>query len=196
MKKIYRLVLCLFVLGIPLRSFAAVFELSEKDFRDARDFVALHKQDTGIALNNKYSIGENKLFTERIIIRTKWHKLVLLYMVKRPGEAPTREEIQAIAADKNLEIDVILFGHSLCFAKDYKAAIMQDGKRLAPGKIHADHFEIAQHKQKLHPGFPAYTATLRTYFNLESIDSAKPFTLVLINNDLETSFTIDLRNFR
>jgi hypothetical protein len=196
MKKIHRLVLCLFMLGIPLQSPAAVIDLSEKDFQDARDFVALHKQNTGIVLNNNYSIGENKLFAERIIVRTKWHKLVLLQMVKGPGEAPTPEEIKTITADKNLEIDFILYGHSLCFAEDYKAAIMQDGKRFDPEKIHADHFEIAQRKQTLHPGFPEYRATLRTYFNLTPIDIEKPFTLLLMDNGLEKPFTIDLRNFR
>ncbi len=201
MKKMYQLILCLFVLTIPLQSPAAVIDLSENDIREAREFVALHKQNTGIVLNNTYSIGGNQLFSERIIVRTKWHKLVLLFMVKAPGSALSAAEKELILGDPNIQIDIILFGHSLGFAKRYKALIRQSAcdnrsaLRLEPEKLHADHFQVTN-KMGINSGFPNYRATLRTYFDLKRIDTSKPFSLILIRDDSKESFLIDLKNFR
>jgi len=196
MKTAYCLIIPFIVIVFFTQSPAATIELSETDFREAREFAALHKQNTGVVLNNTYSIGENKLFTERIIIRTKWHKLALLYMLKAAGATLTDEEMKAVTGDKNLQIDVILFGHSIDFAQNYTALISQNGNRLNPQKIHADHFETAQSKQDIYSGFPAYTATLRTYFNLASIDISKPFTLTIMHDNHEKSFSVDLQKFR
>lgn len=196
MKTAYCLIIPFIVMMLFTQSPAATVELSETDFREAREFAALHKQNTGVVLNNTYSIGENKLFTERVIIRTKWHKLALLYMLKASGAELTDEEKKAVIGDKNLQIDVILFGHSIDFAQGYKAVISQNGVRLDPQKIHADHFESAQSTQDIYSGFPAYTATLRTYFNLAPLDISKPFTLTIIQDNHEKSFDVDLRNFR
>jgi len=192
----YWLILCLFALTIPLQSPAAVIDLTEQDFQDARNFVALHKQNAGIVLNNTYLIGSNKLFTEHAIIRTKWHKLVLLYMAKYPDTKLTDIEKEVLTRDDNLQIDIILFGHSLGFAQDYKAHISQGDIRSKPQKIHADHFQSAQHKKNIYSGFPRYTATLRTYFDLTGIDTTQPFTLTVTTDECTKPFTIDLRNFK
>ena len=153
------------------------------------------KQNTGIALNNIYSIGENQLFTERIIVRTKWHKLVLLFMAKAPGSALSDAEKKLILGDPNIQIDIILFGHSLGFAREYKALISQGALRLEPEKLHADHFQV-MNKTGIHSGFPDYRATLRTYFDPKRIDISKPFSLILLRDGREESFPIDLKNYR
>jgi hypothetical protein len=195
MKKIFALAIVLLILNLPLQAGAVCSDLSENDIREAREFAALHKQNTGIVLNNTYSIGGNQLFSERIIVRTKWHKLVLLYMVKAPGSALSDAEKELILGDPNIQIDIILFGHSLGFAKKCKAFISQGALRLEPEKLHADHFQVTNN-MGLHTGFPDYRATLRTYFDLKRIDTSKPFSLILIRDGREESFPIDLKNFR
>ena len=195
MKRIYALAIVLLILNLPLQAGAVCSDLSENDIREAREFAALHKQNTGIVLNNLYSIGGNQLFSERIIVRTKWHKLVLLYKVKAPGSALSDAEKELILEDPNIQIDIILFGHSLGFAKEYKAHISQSALRLEPEKLHADHFQVINN-MGTHSGFPDYRATLRTYFDLKRIDTSKPFSLILIRDGREESFPIDLRNFK
>ena len=100
-----------------------------------------------------------------------------------------------IHGDPNIQIDIILFGHSLGFAKKYKALISQGALRLEPEKLHADHFQVTN-KMGIHSGFPDYRATLRTYFDLKRIDTLKPFSLILIRDGREEPFPIDLKNFR
>ena len=195
MKKIHALTLVLFVLSLPLQAGAVCSDLSENDISEARAFAARHKKNTGIVLNNTYSIGGNQLFSERIIVRTKWHKLALLYMFKSPGSELTEPEKEAILEDPHLQIDIISFGHSLGFAKQYKALISQGALRLEPEKLHADHFQVIN-KTEIHSGFPDYRATLRTYFDTKRIDTSKPFSLILKRDGHEESFTIDLRKFK
>lgn len=196
MKKIHALILALLVLNLPQQAGAVCADLTEHDIGEAREFAETHKQNTGIVLNNTYRIGENKLFTEHVIIRTKWHKLALLYMVKTPGSELTGAEKETVLGDPNLQIDIILFGHSLDFAEGYQALISQNDLSVKARKIAADHFQLGHYKSNIYSGFPAYSATLRTYFNLASFDSSKPFTLILIRSGHEKSFVIDLRNFR
>ena len=108
MKKIYSLIIALFILTLPLQAGAVLIDLTEDDIREARAFAARHKQNTGIVLNNIYSFGENQLFSERIIVRTKRHKLVLLYMVKAQGSALSDTEKKLILGDPNIQIDIIM----------------------------------------------------------------------------------------
>jgi hypothetical protein len=195
MKKMYALAIVLLILNLPLQAGAVCSDLSENDIREARAFTELHKKNTGIVLNNMYSIGGDQLFSERIIVRTKWHKLALLYMVKSHGSELTEAEKEAVLEDPNLQIDIILFGHSLGFAKECKAVISQGALHLEPEKLHADHFQVINN-MGIHSGFPDYRATLRTYFDLKRIDTSKPFSLILIRDGREESFPIDLKNFR
>jgi hypothetical protein len=188
-------IIALFVLTLPLQAGAVLLDLTENDIREARAFAELHKKNTGIVLNNTYSIGGNQLFSERIIVRTKWHKLALLYMVKDPGTELTEAEKEAVIEDPNLQIDIILFGHSLGFAKEYKALISQGALRLEPEKLHADHFQVLN-QTGIPSGFPDYRATIRTYFDPKRIDTSKPFSLILLRDGREESFSIDLKNFK
>jgi len=176
---------------------AVIIDLTEEQILEAKQFTASHKKNTGIVLNNNYCVGENKLFSERLIIRSKWHKLALIYTAKaKKNQDLSADEKDTILQDKNLQIDIILFGHSINFARDYKALISQNNKSILPEHIHADHFQIAQHKPNVLSGFPSYRASLRTYFNYADIDISKPLKLTIAKNSHKKTFEIDLRDFK
>jgi hypothetical protein len=197
MKNIFLPLIQTLLILLPLTAHAVIIDLSEQQIKEAAQFTADHNKNTGIVLNNDYCVGEKGLFLERVIIRSKWHKLVLIYAVKaQKNERLSAVEKETVLKDTNLQMDIILYGHSIDFARDYKALILQDSKKIEPKKIHADHFQIEQYPQNIFSGFPSYRASLRTYFSYEEIDVSKPFKLKISGNGYKKVFEIDLRHFK
>ena len=74
MKNLFSSLIQILLILLPLSANAVIIDLSEQQIKEAEQFTAKHKENTGIVLNNNYCIGENRLFSERVIIRSKWHK--------------------------------------------------------------------------------------------------------------------------
>jgi len=197
MKKIFFAAIQAFFLLFPIIAQGVLIDLSEEQVREAKQFSADHKKDTGIVLNNMYAVGKNKLFTERVIIRTKWHKTAIIAALKVQNNEPfTEKECADILNDTFLQLDIILFGHSIDFANDYQVTLIQNNKTLKPEKVHADHFQLARHRKNIFSGFPAYRATICSYFDYTQIDPLGSIKLIIQKNGAKKEFVIDLALFK
>ncbi len=197
MKRLLLGILCLLFLITPASVQAVIVNLTPEQIKGAEEFGILHKQETGILLNNQYSVGKSDIFSERAIVRSKWHKLSIISSIKAQNNKPFDEkEHTDILNDPCLQIDIIMFGHSISFAKDYQAKIIHHGEEILPEKIHADHFQIPHHTNNPLTGFPSYRATIRTYFRYDSFHPLCSLTLVIKKNGWQKKFKIDLENYK
>lgn len=197
MKQLLIITVWLAILTFPVPTQAVLFNLTPDQIQTAEEFAAEHKEKTGLVLNNQYSIGKNEIFSERVIIRSKWHKFAqMIAMKNQKNEKMTEKERADILNDPFLQIDIILFGHSLDFAKDYRVKLSQPEKEISPEKIHADHFEIAAHKGGHYSGFPAYRATIRTYFSYSRLCADCRLDLIIAKDGHKHKIQLDMSNYK
>lgn len=190
-------ILCLSLLSVPFPAQAVLVNLSPEQVRAAETFAAQHGEKTGLILNNQYAIGRREIFSEQVVVRSKWHKYALMTAVKnRKNQKMTEKERADILNDPFLQIDIILFGYAIDFAKNYRAKIIRRGKEILPEKIHADHFQIARQISGHYSGFPSYRATVRTYFRYDRLCPDCRLTLKTGQNGHEREFHIDMNNYK
>jgi len=190
-------ILCLLLLSVPFPAQAVLVNLSPEQVRAAETFAAEHGKKTGLILNNQYAVGRSEIFSERVVVRSKWHKYALMTAIKnRKNQKMTEKERADILNDPFLQIDILLFGYSIDFAKNYRVKIIYRGKEVLPEKIHADHFQIAQQIGGHYSGFPSYRATVRTYFRYDRLCSDCRLTLKTGQNGHDREFPIDMNNYK
>jgi len=193
-KRLFFSTFLILLLILPCTARAIIVDLSDNQIKEAENFGILHKEKTGVLLNNHYSVGKADVFSEHAIVRSKWHKLSLMTAFK--GEHLSEKQRADILNDPCLQIDIIMFGHSIRFASDYQAKIINHGKEILPEKIHADHFQVEKHKKNRFAGFPAYRATIRTYFSYDLIDPACSLTLIIKKNGSQKKIRVNLENYK
>jgi hypothetical protein len=131
-----------------------------------------------------------------LIIRTKWSKLALVSGIKADqGRAITLQDKESIIQDASLQIDIAVYGPSIEFAREYSAYARQNGKKVLPEQLHADHFQAGGKSQKA-GALSAYYAIIRTYFRYDALDVTKPFTLVLVKQQGAQVYEIDTARYK
>jgi len=196
-KRSFFSIFLILLLILPNTARAIIVNLSDNQTKDAENFGILHKERTGVLLNNQYSVGKADIFSERAIVRSKWHKLSIIASIKAQHNEPfTEKERTDILNDTYLQIDIIMFGHSITFAEDYRVKMICHKKEIIPEKVHADHFQIATHKKNRFAGFPAYRATIRTYFSYDLVDPACSLTLIINKNGHQKKIRVNLENYK
>jgi len=178
-------------------SHALVVTLNEEMVSSAKAYGIEHSKSIPAVLHDLYGVDKNDVFTEWLLVRSKWYKLAALAARKhRHAEHISSEDQAQIVNDDALQIDVIAYGRKLDFARDYRVEIVQAGRVIEPVKIHADHFQNAQTDKNSMRGFPCCTATIRSYFEYASIDPAQKADVILKKNGRQKTFTLDFSGFK
>jgi hypothetical protein len=197
MKKISCILVIAGMLCLAVMVQAVLVNLDTLNVEEAKRFGAANKKKIDRVLEKLYGLGSEGPLGREVVVRTKWCKLALLAAAKaREGADITAQELQLILEDPLLQIDLRVSGNSLDFARDFTVLLRQRDREIMPGKLHADHFQAASRTGRTPPGFPAYAATIRAYFNYAQLDPAAAGVLVLKKNAAEKMFTIDLGAFK
>ncbi len=155
--------------------------LTRSQVQEALEFGRASQRDIEKTLMSLYGCGPA---APEVVVRTKWCKLALLAGIKaQQGRAvSTRfaEEQEAILQDPALQIDITVYGSSIEFARSYTVHAMQEGKKILPEMIHADHFQASPHSQNAGQGFSSYYATIRAYFRYDMLALQKPFSIIVV----------------
>ena len=126
-----------------------------------------------------------------IIIRSKWSKLALIAGIRaQQGSDILRQDQDAIMQDTSLQIDITVSGPSIEFAREYTAYALQNGRKILPDQLHADHFQATRKSPKA-GSLSAYYAIIRTYFKYDSLDVTKRFSLVLVKLNETQTYEVD-----
>ena len=104
--------LCL-LFFVPCHDAAGILvNLSEKDVRDAIKIGEEQGANVTRYIKRHYRFGEEGVFEEDGIIRTKWSKLVILSgLMAGKGEKLTEQEKEMIMKSTDLQIDIHTFGN-------------------------------------------------------------------------------------
>lgn len=176
---------------------AVVISLTPEQVQSARAYGVQQKESIREKLKKKYCVGECDLFGERVIVRTKYYKLALMSALKAIYRKEfSQEQLSDILDDSALQIDVIVFGYKLDFARRYNVILVQGGKEIQPKTIRAYHSQNPLHGEKAWQGFPSYKATITTYFRYDQINPAGGAALVLEKDGKEKRFDIDLNKLK
>ncbi len=197
LKKLFYLLIPATLFSCSAPAQAVVVTLSDEMIAEAEGFGQAHPGEAGVLLNRRYSTGKADLFEERVIVRTKWHKLALASAYRaRKDAACDDQERKELLNDPALQIDVILFGNRIDFAKDFTVALEQNGRIIKPLKQHADHFQVQRRKREFLSGFPSCRATLRAYFVYGSFAPDQPASMHIQNLHSTHQVILDLKKFR
>ncbi|MCP4716116.1 MAG: hypothetical protein GY868_13450 [Deltaproteobacteria bacterium] len=197
LKKLFYMLISVTLFSCSAPARAVVVTLTDDMIAEAEAFGQTHSEDAGVLLSRQYSTGKADLFEDRIIVRTKWHKLALASAHKaRKGAVCDASERKELLADAALQIDVILFGNRIDFANDFVVTLEQDGRTIKPLKQHADHFQVQRHKRESLSGFPSCRATLRAYFAYGSFAPDQPSSMHIQKLHSTHQVILDLKKFR
>jgi len=196
-KNIVTILLC-FLFFLPCRDAVGIeINLTKKDVADAIKKGKEQSSNVTNYLNQRYGFGEEGVFEENGVIRTKWYKLVMfsgLLTVK--GKELTEQERKRIMASNDLQIDIHTFGNKIDFAKDYKIHLVQKGKIIEPENISANHVAYHPKKKIVAPGFPRYRATVRAFFTYNKIDPNEKAEIALVKNKKKVLFEVNFADYK
>jgi len=171
--------------------------LSEKDVKDAVKIGKEKKANVTKYLKHHYRFGEEGVFEEDGIIRTKWSKLVMLSgLMAEKGKKLTEQEKEMIMKSTDLQIDIHTFGNKIDFANKYKIYLIQKGKIIEPEKISANHVNYLPEKKVVTTGFPKYRATVRSYFSYDKISPDGKTEIVLKRDKKKVIFEINFADYK
>lgn len=197
MKAILRAICCLLLVlfVFSLNAHAILFTLSEQDKRDAIKQGREQGKHVLDYVKQRYRFGEESSFRENGIIRTPWSKLMILSgLLAEKGEQPSATDVERILTSAELQIDVHTYGDRIDFANNYRAYLMQGGKRIEPATIGIDHPLYLPNKGTTE--FPMYHATIRAYFAYEKISPQETAEIVLVKEGKEVRFKVTLADYR
>ena len=181
---------CRYAIGIMVT-------LTENDIEDA--VKQGEKQGSNVAeyLEKNYRFGEDDLFEEHGIIRTKWNKLMVLAGLLFAGDKRiSDQEKERIVNNADLQIDIHTFGNKIDFANAYKVYLVQTGKTIEPDKISANHVAYLPEKRVACSGFPKYRATVRSYFPYDTISLNEKAEIVLVKDKKKVVFEVDFKEYK
>jgi Tfp pilus assembly protein PilX len=195
-KNFMLLIVCfLFLTAVPAH--AVLINLSAKECEEAISFGRANSALIDKELDKRYSFGSTDEYAEGGTIHSKWYKLALMAGYKaQKSETITTQEQSEILSDPYLQINIMVHGQSLDFAKGYTVSLLQRGREIIPDKFHADHFMHQHHVKNQPSGFPCYRAVMRAYFKYSEIDPAGAATLKVKKNGKTAQFDIDFARFR
>lgn len=196
-KNIITICLCLLLFYPCRHALGIMVNLSDKDIEDA--IKQGEKQGSNVAdyLDKHYRFGEKDLFEEHGIIRTKWNKLVVLAGLLSAGDKSISEqEKERIIKSNELQIDIHTFGNKIDFANAYKVYLLQQGKKIDPETISADHVAYLPEKRVATSGFPKYRATVRSYFPYDTFNPNDIAEVVLVKNKKKVVFEVNFKEYR
>lgn len=168
--------------------------LTRSQVQEALEFGRASQRDIEKTVMGLYGCGPS---APEVVVRTKWCKLALLAGIKaQQGREVSMEEPEAILQDPALQIDITVYGSSIEFARSYTVHAMQEGKKILPEMIHADHFQASPHSQNAGQGFSSYYATIRVYFRYDKLALQKPFSLVVVKPQGLHTYEINPKKFK
>jgi hypothetical protein len=187
-------VLCCTILMLCISAAQAItVNPAEEQVQEAVEFGRTNHADIEKTLAALYTCCGT---ARDLTIRTKWSKLALVAGIKaEQGRAITLQDKDSIMQDSSLQIDIAVYGPSIEFAREYSAYARQNGKKVLPDQLHADHFQAGGKSQKA-GALSAYYAIIRTYFRYDAIDVTKPFTLVLVKPQGTQVYEIDSAKYK
>jgi hypothetical protein len=196
MKAIRGAMLCCIMLAVSaLNAHAVLVTLSEQDKQDAIKQGREQGKQVISYVKQRYRFGEENSFRENGIIRTAWSKLMILSgLLAEKGEQPQAPDMERILASAELQIDIHTYGDRIDFANNYRAYLMQGGKRIEPATLGVDHPRYLSGKEAA--GFPRYHATIRSYFAYEKISPQDTAEVVLVKDGTEVRFKVNLADYR
>jgi len=148
-------------------------------------------------LQVRYRTGGCGAYEVCVIVRSKWYKIAL--MAARSsllGNGITPGQQEQILGDRFLQIDVVVYGRRLDFARNYTVTMVQQGRSIRPDKTHADHFQNPLRGRKAMEGFPCCRATIRNYFRYDRFDSNGRAELAIRRDGKETRVALDFGRFK
>jgi hypothetical protein len=165
-----------------------------------RDAIKLGEEQGSNATNylkRHYRFGEEDVFGENGIIRTKWVKLMMLSgLLAEKGRKLTEQEKERIMKSTDLQIDIHTFGNKIDFANAYKVYLVQKDKIIEPERISSDHAAYLPEKKIVTSGFPKYCATVRSYFSYCKISPNEKAEIVLVKNKKKVLFEINFIDYK
>ena len=168
--------------------------LTSGQVQEALEFGRANQRDIEKTLVNFYGCGP---VAPQAVVRTKWCKLALLAGIKaQQGKAVSTQEQEALLKDPALQIDITVYGSSIEFARSYTVHAMQEGEKIVPDMVHADHFQASPHSQNAGQGFSSYYATIRVYFRYDMLALQKPFSIVLVKPQGSDTYEINPQKFK
>ena len=191
------MVLCLFIFVTCRQAIGIMVALTENDIEDA--IKQGEKQGSNVAeyLEKNYRFGEDDLFDEHGIIRTKWNKLMVLAGLLFAGDKRISDrEKGRIINNADLQIDIHTFGNKIDFANAYKVYLVQKDKTIEPGMISANHVAYLSEKRVASSGFPKYRATVRSYFPYDTISLNEKAEIVLVKDKKKVVFEVDFKEYK
>ena len=179
-----------------LNAHAILLTLSEQNTRDAIKQGRDHGAQVAAYVKQHYHFGgDEKAFRENGIIRTTWSKLMIFSgLLAAKGEQPPSPDVERILNSAELQIDIHAYGSHIDFANDYRAYIIQGGKRIEPATIGIDHPLYLPDAG--HACFPLYHATIRSYFPYDKISPAAKAEIVLTKDKTTVSFEVDFADYK
>jgi hypothetical protein len=197
MKVMLTAVCCFLVLCMPAFDAGAILvALSEQDTREAIEKGGERGNHVAAYVKQHYHFGgDEKAFRENGIIRTKWSKLMVLAgLLAAKGEGPHPPDVARILNSTELQIDIHAYGSRIDFANDYRAHILQGGRRIEPTTIGIDHpLYLPDAGNEC---FPLYHATIRSYFPYDKISPAEKVEIVLTKDKTTVSFEVNFADYK
>lgn len=182
--------------ALPLNVAAVLTELDEANVAEAISFGRTHSESISDQLQKSHCVGPCTFYSSHVIVRTRWYKLARQSALKTSQAMELLPaDIRQILNDPCLQIDTIVYGQSLSFAREYRIEIEQNGKTILPVKTHADHSAVRQHGRNV-SGFPNYQATVRSYFSYTAFDPHQNAVLKIIKDGSSSSFTLKLAEIK
>jgi hypothetical protein len=197
MKRYLALLLALYIIPPVFSAHAFLITLDQNGIQEAIRYGQDNKDTIEEVLGKIYSFGGSLRFEDGGMIRSKWYKIARMAAIsEKRGMDLSPLDQTYILEDDHLQIDFVVYGYTLDFARGYTSVILQNNDEIKPDKIHAGHAQYCSPKKKSTTGFPCCRATLRTYFNYKSLDATKKAILVLRKNGKESHFNIDFSTFK
>jgi hypothetical protein len=175
---------------------AFIVNLNQEEIQKATKFGKDNKDSLQKSLEKIYSFGRSRKFEDGGIIKTKWYKLASMAAIEEKQSYTKPLEKSYILQEESLQIDFIVFGHTLDFAREYTAFILQEDRVVEPEKKYSDRNQYCMAKKKSIAGFPSCRTMVRTYFSYKSLDATKEAIIVLKKDGKEFQFKVDFSKFK
>ena len=196
-RKIFIISLCAMFFLLCRNAAGIMVNISEQAIADAIKEGKKKGSQAAKYLKKNYSFGEENMFGESGIIRTKWSKLLMFSSLLADKDRKLSEqEKKRILEIDDLQIDIHTFGNRIDFAKEYKVHLIQKGKIIEPEKVSANHAAYRPQKRLVASGFPKYRATVRSFFPYDKINSNEKTEIVLVKNKKKVVFEVNFADYK
>lgn len=178
-------------------AYGILINLSDEDMAAAIATGAKQGSRVSAYLKQHYRFGNEDVFAENGIIRTKWSKLALLSgLLAAKGSAFTDHKKNRIIKSTELQIDIHTFGDTIDFADSYRVLLKQKNKTIEPDKYSINHATFFFRKRTARSGFPKYRATISSHIPYGRIRPNDKAEIILIKEGKKKVFEIDFALYK